>query len=255
MIFRITLSRILTVLNVALLSILLAPATAGACGEVNYQNAPSPIGGPCDPTLTTSAGATVAAMIAAGVAAPVITAFIRAAVAQGANLNSLVNALGAAQTAVVSRLPFTPGRPPWLQGRMAMGNEFNRQRYPLYPHNEVTINNVYMPNLPAGTRFRIDSYIPNVEIVERKYTQFANIQPRSGIQYLRDLANRYQPGQIIANTPANIAQRPGLVGLPIRGAQVLEVPVQNGPIPQDVLGEAYNLDIIIRDITGQEYTL
>lgn len=44
-----------------------------------------------------------------------------------------------------------------------------------------------------------------------------------------------------------------LKGGRLKGELILEVPVQNKPIPQTILDEATKNRIIIRDINGKEY--
>jgi len=55
----------------------------------------------------------------------------------------------------------------------------------------------------------------------------------------------------IPDTPKNDGEE--IVGERLTGPQILEVPVQNGPVPQVVLDKAADLDIIIRDVHGTEY--
>jgi hypothetical protein len=126
---------------------------------------------------------------------------------------------------------------------MEAGNEFNRQMRPHYPYNEVRLDNNKV----------MDSYRPGQEIVERKFTQLSNIQPKTAQSYLNQLARQYPPGARIANTPANRAAFPGMIGQAIRGRQILEVPVQNKPVPEGVLQAADRLGIIIRDPNGKVY--
>jgi hypothetical protein len=136
--------------------------------------------------------------------------------------------------------------PPAVRQRLEAGNEFNRQNRPRYPHNEVRLGNNKV----------VDSYRPGREIVERKNTQLAQVSPETAIGYLRMLSKKYPQGQQIANTEANrriFANSPYLLGQPISGAHILEVPVQNAPVPRAVIEEANKRDIIIRDPNGTEY--
>jgi hypothetical protein len=136
--------------------------------------------------------------------------------------------------------------PPAVRQRIEAGNEFNRQMRPRYPHNEVRL----------GNNKRVDSYVPGREIVERKHTQLAEVRPETAIGYLRMLSNKYPAGQRIANTEGNrgiFANRPDLLGRPIAGRQVLEVPVQKAPVPRSVIDEANARGIIIRDSAGKVY--
>lgn len=99
----------------------------------------------------------------------------------------------------------------------------------------------------------VDSYEDGDEIVERKHSQLADIQESTAIGYLRDMARKYPPGEEIANTPRNRELYPDLVGELLDGSMILEVPVQNGPVPPAVVAKAKELGIIIRDVDGKEY--
>lgn len=103
-----------------------------------------------------------------------------------------------------------------------------------------------------------DSYKPGEEIVSRKYTQFSEIQIETGMSYIRELKDKYPQGAIIADVPSNRAGGANaglesLINTKIRGTQILEVPVQNNPIPQQLLDEAKKYRIKIRDINGKIY--
>lgn len=135
------------------------------------------------------------------------------------------------------------GKPEWLQ-RIQAGNEFNKTRAPFYEYNEVYVEN------PEGGYVRLDSYDPQAgEIVSRKFTQFSEIQESTGVNYVSELANKYPPGSTIANVPSSGA----LAGQQLQGQMILEVPVQNGPIPQSVLDAAAEQNIVIRDVNGNIY--
>ena len=78
----------------------------------------------------------------------------------------------------------------------------------------------------------VDSYDDREEIVERKHSQLADIQVSTAIGYLGDMVRKYSPGEKISGTPRNREQYPELVGERLAGEMVLEVPVQNRPIPR-----------------------
>lgn len=60
---------------------------------------------------------------------------------------------------------------------------------------------------PAKHKYvRLDSYVPNKEIVSRKYTQFDEVSEETAILYLKKLTDKYSPGSIIANVPSNISK-------------------------------------------------
>lgn len=146
--------------------------------------------------------------------------------------------------------------PDWLRQRLEAGNEFNRQREPYYTDqggaNEVHVE----PKSDKGQYPRVDSYVPNDEIVSRKYTQLSEVQEGTAKGYLRELANTYGPGTVVADTPTNRRDLgDDAIGLPMDGDMVLEVPVQKNGVPQAVIDEANGMDppIIIRDENGHVY--
>lgn len=148
----------------------------------------------------------------------------------------------------------TSSRPEWLTQRLEEGNEFNRRREPYY-EAEGGANEVHVePRSDKGQYPRVDSYVPGEQIVSRKYTQLADVQESTAVGYLRELANTYGPGTIVADTPSNRRDLgDDAIGLPMDGDMVLEVPVQNGAVPPAVLAEARRLGIIIRDENGHTY--
>lgn len=103
---------------------------------------------------------------------------------------------------------------------------------------------------------RVDSYRPpgegggSGEIVSRKFTQLAEIQPETASKYLREMERKYAPGTMIADVPTTRAS--GLAGQRLRGQMYLDVPTQNAPVPQSILDEAAERRIIIRDELGNE---
>ncbi|RSM82564.1 hypothetical protein DMH04_25570 [Kibdelosporangium aridum] len=99
----------------------------------------------------------------------------------------------------------------------------------------------------------VDSYNPGEEIVERKHTQLAAIKLETAMGYLQSLPQKYPPGEIIADTPSNREKYPHLVGQPLRGDMILEVPVQTAPVPPAIVEKAAELNVTIRDVNGKEY--
>ncbi|HEX6343578.1 hypothetical protein [Umezawaea sp.] len=145
-------------------------------------------------------------------------------------------------------------RPEWLRRQIEAGNEFNRQREPYYEErggaNEVHVE----PRSEKGQYPRVDSYVPDEEIVSRKHTQLADVQESTAVGYLRELANTYGPGTVVADTPSNRRDLgDDAIGLPMSGDMILEVPVQQNGVPPAVLAEARRLGIIIRDENGRTY--
>lgn len=132
--------------------------------------------------------------------------------------------------------------PDHVQKRIDDGNAFNAERRPYYePYNEIV--------LESGKR--IDSYVPNDEIVERKYTQLGKVKEGTANGYVSSLRNKYEPGQIIKDSPRN--RELGIGGKELRGAHILEVPPQDPPVPREVLDHATDRNVTIRDTNGKEY--
>jgi hypothetical protein len=133
--------------------------------------------------------------------------------------------------------------PPHIREQIEAGNAFNRERRPFYANNEVRLDNNKV----------VDSYTPGREIVERKFTQLGRVQPQTAIRYLRSLGQKYPEGRTIADTPANKLNNPGLIGQRLEGEHILEVPVQQDPIPPDIINESHELGVTIRDVNGKRY--
>jgi hypothetical protein len=132
--------------------------------------------------------------------------------------------------------------------RLNDGNAFDERREPYYTARGGA-NEMYLAD---GTR--LDSYVPGRDIVSRKETQLAEVQPGTAMEYIRELERKYPPGARIADTPANNTQLPGIGEQRLRGDQILEVPPQNSPVPPAVLQYARDRDIVIRDALGRIYT-
>jgi hypothetical protein len=117
--------------------------------------------------------------------------------------------------------------PDWLK-KIRDGKDFDDLRKSAYAYNQV-----YLINPKDPKKYVIlDSYSPPDNIVSRKFTQLHEISETTGKKYIQELLDKYKG---------------------IRGKQILEVPVQNGPIPTGVLQLARDKDIIIRDILGKIY--
>lgn len=114
---------------------------------------------------------------------------------------------------------------------------------------------------PAKHKYvRLDSYVPNKEIVSRKYTQFDEVSEETAIRYLKELEEKYAPGSIIADVPSNKTGVNGGIfkknkGNILGGQMILEVPVQKKGIPRRILEYAEDRDIQIRDTNGKIYYL
>ena len=140
----------------------------------------------------------------------------------------------------------------------------NKARAKFYPYNEVYLEAPNKAiNLPEGssTKYqyvRLDSYVPNKEIVSRKYTQLSEVSEETAIRYLKELSDKYAPGSIIADVPSN---RTGLnkgifevnQGRDLKAQMILEVPVQAKAVPKRVIDYASLKGIKIRDINNHIY--
>ncbi|GAB17768.1 hypothetical protein GOEFS_039_00020 [Gordonia effusa NBRC 100432] len=146
--------------------------------------------------------------------------------------------------------------PDWLRN-IARGDLFNLQNHYRFPANEV-----YVRIIDSAGKFvknvKLDSYIPGLEIVSRKFTQLAQISEKTAIGYLREIIDKYPAGNDlfrIADVPSareNPSLR-GLIGDALDGEYFLEVPVQTGAIPAAILKFARDSGIKIRDVTGHVY--
>jgi hypothetical protein len=126
--------------------------------------------------------------------------------------------------------------------RMQQGIDFDRAQRGAYTADQLTLANGKI----------LDSYTKDVAIVSRKHTQLAEISPAQAENYVHEILDKYPPGTVIADTPANRAAYPGLKpGERLSGQMVLEVPVQQAPIPQEFGDWAARLGVTIRDFNGQ----
>jgi hypothetical protein len=123
------------------------------------------------------------------------------------------------------------------------GQQFNLDQWNRYEANEVTLDN--------GKR--LDSYAHRDDIVSRKNSQLADLEPSTALAYLREHGTKYSPGEVISDTARARTEFPHLIGEPLDGRQVLEVPVQDRPVPSGILDRAEDLRIVIRDIAGHIY--
>jgi len=136
--------------------------------------------------------------------------------------------------------------PDWLKERWEAGNNFNKENRPRYPYNEVELEAKEV----GGKKYVVDSYAPNKEIVSRKFTQLSEVQEKTAKSYLNEITKKYSSGSKISNGTFNPN---ALKGGRLKGELILEIPVQNKPIPQTILDEATKNRIIIRDIKGKVY--
>lgn len=80
-----------------------------------------------------------------------------------------------------------------------------------YPFNEVYLEAPKKETKVAGDSparhkyVRLDSYVPNKEIVSRKYTQLSEVSEETAIRYLKKLTDKYAPSLIIAEVSSNMS--------------------------------------------------
>lgn len=135
------------------------------------------------------------------------------------------------------------GMPDWLK-KVRSGDKFNKDNHHRFKYNEVAVDG----GKDGAPRY-LDSYESGKEIVSRKESQLAEVKPETANGYLDELAKKYSPGTLIRSR-----KYPELNGKRLKGQMILEVPVQTGTVPAEVLAHARELKIIIRDITGHVYT-
>ncbi len=123
------------------------------------------------------------------------------------------------------------------------GRKFNLAQNHRFEANEVTLLN----------RKRLDSYNHGTEIVSRKMSQLADLDPATAKYYLQEITRKYSPGEVIADTVKARSQYPQLARQKLEGRMFLELPIQNRPVPPEILTYASDRRIFIRDITGHIY--
>ncbi len=136
-----------------------------------------------------------------------------------------------------------PNTWPGILADWRAGRAFNAHQNHRFEANEVTLLN----------KKRLDSYNHGSEIVSRKLSQLADLSPDTAKYYLQEITRKYPPGEIIADTTKARTEFPHLAGKELRGRMYLELPVQNKPVPPDILAYAKDCRIFIRDITGFIY--
>ena len=70
---------------------------------------------------------------------------------------------------------------------------FNKARAKFYPYNEVYLEAPKKETKVAGESpaKHLDSYVPNTEIVSRKYTRLSEVSEETAIRYLKKLTDKY----------------------------------------------------------------
>ncbi|WP_127794261.1 glycohydrolase toxin TNT-related protein [Agromyces sp. LHK192] len=152
--------------------------------------------------------------------------------------------------------------------RFFEGEIFNLQQHHRYDVNELHVTKPDS-DVPDGghaapkqkSYSRVDSVdLAPAEIVSRKETQLAEVTEATGKKILADHVKFYGPGQravVVADTPTNRrdltaagVNPDSVIGRPLQGKLVLEVPVQNRPPRVAVLQRAAVLGVTVRDIRG-----
>ncbi|MGH3926957.1 MAG: hypothetical protein ACRDTT_29500, partial [Pseudonocardiaceae bacterium] len=136
-----------------------------------------------------------------------------------------------------------------IANRVASGTQFNRDNWHRYTFNEVRLTNGKV----------LDSYDPvRGEIVSRKDTQLASVQPATARKYIKEAVDKYPEGQVIASSPSVLRQqeRTGreIAGQKLQGKIILEVPSQVKRVPLEVLDYARRQNVIIRTTEGKVLT-
>lgn len=154
--------------------------------------------------------------------------------------------------------------------RFFEGEIFNLQNHHRYEINEL---HVTQPGKPGSSYARIDSVSIGRDVVSRKDTQLGAVQSSTVQRYIRELNEKYgtevevvgpdghvrRPQILVADTPSNRRdlEAAGLnpdrvIGQPLAGDRILEVPVQfDPPRREDLLfAAAARPEVIVRDVNG-----
>jgi len=168
-----------------------------------------------------------------------------------------LSALAQSKIDMYQRLMDRAGTPDWMR-RVFAGSQFDWAQQHRYTANQVWIDHLDGQGNLVG-RFRLDSMNPLEEVVSRKLTDLSAVTEATARSYIDEILDKYNPGRanlVVADTPANQAQLGHLddvIGRPMTGERVLEVPVQPNGIPQAVLDYATEKVVTIRDVTGHSY--
>ena len=160
----------------------------------------------------------------------------------------------------------------WLI-RIIEGKIFNIENVHRYQLNEIHVTQLGARTgndgvaLPKQSKYnRVDSIsIYNNQVVERKHSQISEISLSTWKQYVDQLANKYKPGDesiVIADTPSNrekfesVGLDPNkLIGEPLKGIMILEIPEQNSPPPPEYLAYAAKRHVHVWDTRHDEWKL
>ena len=115
-----------------------------------------------------------------------------------------------------------------------------------------------------GGKFQLqyfaDHLAEGTSIVEFEVRKEVKVGEKTAIGYLKELSEKYSPGSVIADVPSNrVGANAGIFeengGKTLRGQMILEVPVQEEPVPENVLRYAAKEKIKIRDTEGTIYRI
>ncbi len=132
---------------------------------------------------------------------------------------------------------------PTFEEKTMRGNDFDTAQRGVYRGEQVRLENGKI----------LDGYEPGKEIVSRKSTQLAEIPENFREQYVTEIFEKYSRGNVIADSPSAQAKFPELIGKPLAGEYVLEVPYQTSPVPPELASWARELGVTIRDAHGTVY--
>jgi hypothetical protein len=133
--------------------------------------------------------------------------------------------------------------PRWIAGQLGAGRKVAARVQPGYRVSSVILD--------RDRKF--DAFLPERAMVTRKFSQLGLVKPEIAIGYLAETVAQFTPGDLIVDTPYNRTNFRSLVGTKLRGEIRLEAPVQEAPIPAEVLDAADQLGVVIVDETGRVY--
>jgi hypothetical protein len=150
--------------------------------------------------------------------------------------------------------PSEPGRmrelltrepPKWTRKQLnrLLGQEFEAAQRGVYEAEQLRLENGKV----------LDGYTEGDVIVSRKRTQLWEVTPETAEEYINEFLDKYGPGNLVSDDPYNVTHYPHLVGTRLRGQMILEVPVQEHPVPEGLWRWAERWGILIRDDTGHVY--
>jgi uncharacterized protein YukE len=128
------------------------------------------------------------------------------------------------------------------------GNDFNERRKESYEYSEVRVE---PPGGSDQAWAQVDGYNPGESIVSRKDTQLSEVAPSTWKGYVNEFVKKYSPGTKIISRKGDGV----LYGTTLEGEMILEVPVQEGGVPAEIIRYADRYDITIRDEEGHVYTV